>query len=47
VEKFTPFSLVHAAVLATIAVAILVAVRAPRHAVPTRVERTLGIAFIL
>lgn len=50
-EKFQPFSLLHAAALASIAVATLVAVGAARHSgvrgAPTVTERAIGIAFIL
>ncbi len=50
-ETFQPFSLLHAAALAAIALATWVAVAAVRQAgprgAPTRAERALGIAFIL
>ena len=45
-QKFEPFSPLHAAALATIAVATWAAVRGARAGGAARVERTIGVAFI-
>ncbi len=45
-EKFAPFSPLHAAALATIAVVTWAAVRAARRGAAPRVERAVGLAFI-
>jgi len=51
VEKFAPFSALHAGALVAIAAATLVAVRASRRAPatasPTAAERAIGVAFVL
>lgn len=50
-EKFAPFSALHAGALVAIAAATLVAVRASRRAPatasPTAAERAIGVAFVL
>ncbi|MGE5793884.1 MAG: hypothetical protein ACM36B_14405, partial [Bacteroidota bacterium] len=45
-EKFQPFSPLHAAALAAIGVATYGAVRAARRGASPKVERAVGIAFV-